>query len=158
MGLVSYKIKPKDFPDDPGAKTPRSQCRCLGLNSWSGSWIPHAAARDPTYFNQDRRYRVCSQIEEKRNGHIYLQKRERERAHRVLLPFLPCGDSASRQQPMDQKAILTWHWICLLDLPTPCQAQGSLTPRHTWMMAWIISSPWFLHRHPNQPVSTVPEN
>ena len=73
------------------------------------------------------------------NKHTY--KKKRDRAQRILLPFLPCGDTASRQQSMDQKVTLTWHWICLLDLTIPCQAWGSLTPRHAWMMAWIISSP-----------------
>ena len=39
----SKSEKDTDFPGDPAAKTPFSQCRSLGFNPWLGNWIPHAA-------------------------------------------------------------------------------------------------------------------
>ena len=46
----SKSEKDRDFPGDPAAKTPFSQCRSLGFNPWLGNWIPHAAT-EFTYLN-----------------------------------------------------------------------------------------------------------
>ena len=34
-----------DFPGGPVAKTPSSQCRGPGFDTWSGNWIPHATTK-----------------------------------------------------------------------------------------------------------------
>ena len=46
----------RDFPGGPVAKTPHSQCRGRGFDPWSGNWIPHATAKDPTCCNEDPVY------------------------------------------------------------------------------------------------------
>ena len=37
---VLFKTHIREFPGSPAAKTPHSECRRLGLDPWSGNWIP----------------------------------------------------------------------------------------------------------------------
>ena len=37
------------------AKTPRSQCRGLGFDPWSGNWVPHAIIK-PCQINKQIKY------------------------------------------------------------------------------------------------------
>ena len=42
---INMKMRFRDFPGSPVAKTPRSQCRGLRFHSWSGYKSPHATAK-----------------------------------------------------------------------------------------------------------------
>jgi len=56
LGNIRRQEKPmRDFPGGPVAKTPNSQRRGLGFDPWSGNKIPHAATKDTTYHDKDRR-------------------------------------------------------------------------------------------------------
>ena len=46
---------PEDFPGGPVAKTPCPQCRGAQVQSLIREKIPHAAAKDPAYCNEDQR-------------------------------------------------------------------------------------------------------
>ena len=56
--LAFQKLNFRDFPGSQVVKTPRSQCRGLGLDPWSGNWTPrataeslHKATEGPAYRN-----------------------------------------------------------------------------------------------------------
>ena len=44
-GFTAGVVRLGDFPGGPVAKIPRSQCKVLGFNPWSGNQIPHAVTK-----------------------------------------------------------------------------------------------------------------
>ena len=50
---VTSILLPRDFPRGPVAKTPCSQCKGPGFDSWLGNEIPYATTKDPSYHNGD---------------------------------------------------------------------------------------------------------
>ena len=64
--IIEFQTAREQLPRGPVGKNPSSQCRGPGFDPWSGSQMPyaltkspHAAIKDPTHHNKDRRCPAC---------------------------------------------------------------------------------------------------
>ena len=64
--IIEFQTARERLPRGPVGKNPSSQCRGPGFDPWSGSQMPHAltksphaAIKDPTHHNKDRRCPAC---------------------------------------------------------------------------------------------------